>query len=232
MAQSLQVRAIYTGTPPWTRSATCSVSKEGDRRSSPASTSRRSLVILTHTLMLGSPFHLASAAPELLYVADGKPKYFTNLEEAREEGERRREQKELAEGPIISLPSGVKFRELSQGSGDAVSLGQLCSICYTIYKLNGFYLDSLGYGKEGKNDVGDTLTFQYGGGQVPRAIELGMGGMQAGGKRRILVRPELGWISPKLLPLPTSSAAERRLNNNKRQPLLFEVELVKLRPAP
>eukprot|EP00250_Pteridium_aquilinum_P010396 c19355_g1_i2 orf=182-361(-) len=59
-----------------------------------------------------------------------------------------------------------------------------------------------------------------------------MGGMQAGGKRRILVRPELGWISPKLLPLPTSSAAERRLNNNKRQPLLFEVELVKLRPAP
>lgn len=125
-----------------------------------------------------------------------------------------------------------RFRELSQGSGDAVSLGQLCSISYTLYKLNGLYLDSLGYGKEGKNDVGETLTFQYGGGQVPRAIELGMQGMQAGGKRRILVRPELGWISPRLLPLPTSSAAERRFNNNKRQPLLFEVELVKLKPAP
>lgn len=32
----------------------------------------------------------------------------TNIDDAREEGERRREEKERAEGPIVKLPSGVK----------------------------------------------------------------------------------------------------------------------------
>jgi hypothetical protein len=33
---------------------------------------------------------------------------YTNLDDAREEGERRRAEKERAEGPIVKLPSGVK----------------------------------------------------------------------------------------------------------------------------
>ncbi|MCO5591074.1 hypothetical protein L7F22_045051 [Adiantum nelumboides] len=129
-------------------------------KSNAARSTRRSL---THTLLLGTSLHLASTAVEPALAADGKSKYFTNLEEAREEGERRREQKERAEGPIVTLPSGVKFRELKQGSGETVSIGQSCSVSYTIYKLNGLYLDSLGYGKEGKDDIGDTITIQYGG---------------------------------------------------------------------
>ncbi|KAI5073395.1 hypothetical protein GOP47_0011408 [Adiantum capillus-veneris] len=104
------------------------------QRSNAATLTRRSLIILTNTALLGASLHLAPAAA---LAADGKPKYFTNLEEAREEGERRREQKERAEGPIVTLPSGVKFRELHPGSDETVSIGQLCSVSYTIYKLNG-----------------------------------------------------------------------------------------------
>ncbi|KAH7447571.1 hypothetical protein KP509_01G112300 [Ceratopteris richardii] len=133
---------------------------------------------------------------------------------------------------LASLHKTIRFRELNQGSGDPISVGELCSVSYTIYRLNGLYLDSLGYGKEGKDDLGETFTFQYGSGQVPKAIELGMEGMRIGGKRRILVSPEFGWTSTQLLPFPTSSAAERRLNNSKKQPLLFEVELVKSRLIP
>ncbi|KAJ7519729.1 hypothetical protein O6H91_20G053600 [Diphasiastrum complanatum] len=129
-------------------------------------------------------------------------KVYTNLEEAREAGEKLREERDTAEGPIIILPSGVKL-----------------------------YLDSLGYGKEGKDDVGETLTFQFGKNLVPKAVELGMEGMQLGGRRRILVRPQLGWVNGDILPHPTSSAAQRRMLNNLKQPLLFEVELVKILPA-
>ncbi|KAJ7519728.1 hypothetical protein O6H91_20G053600 [Diphasiastrum complanatum] len=158
-------------------------------------------------------------------------KVYTNLEEAREAGEKLREERDTAEGPIIILPSGVKFRELEPGTGRRVSLGYIVSVQYIIYKMNGLYLDSLGYGKEGKDDVGETLTFQFGKNLVPKAVELGMEGMQLGGRRRILVRPQLGWVNGDILPHPTSSAAQRRMLNNLKQPLLFEVELVKILPA-
>ena len=66
-----------------------------------------------------------------------------------------------------------------------------------------------------------------GGEQIPRAVELGLVGMRVGGKRRILVRSELGWVNDDVVPKPTSAAASRRIANAARQPILFEVELVK-----
>ena len=66
-----------------------------------------------------------------------------------------------------------------------------------------------------------------GGNQIPRAVELGLEGMRVGGRRRILVRSELGWVNDEVVPKPTSAAASRRIANAFRQPILFEVELVK-----
>lgn len=67
--------------------------------------------------------------------------------------------------------------------------------------------------------------------QVPEAVEGGMEGMQVGSRRRILVTPDRGWVSPDLLPRPTSFFAERRLSERRAtQALLIEVELVKAKP--
>ncbi|GAQ82985.1 FKBP-type peptidyl-prolyl cis-trans isomerase family protein [Klebsormidium nitens] len=151
----------------------------------------------------------------------------TNIDDAREEGERRREEKERAEGPIVKLPSGVKYRELAVGTGEALRPGDLVSVYYTIYRLSGLYIDSVGYGKEGKDDVGDAFTFELGAGQVPQGVEQGVLGMCIGGRRRILVPPKLGWINDGVLPRPTSGAAERRLLRHTNEPLLFEIEIVK-----
>lgn len=65
--------------------------------------------------------------------------------------------------------------------------------------------------------------------KIPIAVELGMEGMKIEGKRRILVPPNLGWNSEETLPKPTTGGATRRLRNALNSPVLFEVELVKIR---
>ncbi|GBG62684.1 hypothetical protein CBR_g31701 [Chara braunii] len=154
------------------------------------------------------------------------PKVFTNIEEAKEAGEKRREEKDRELGPIVTLPSGVKYRERRKGTGEEITLGSICSVYYTIYKLNGYYVDSLGYGNEGKDDVGETFTFQYGAAKLAKGARLGMAGMKVGGKRRILVAPDLGWVDDNVQPPPTTFSALRRISNLRRQPLIFEVELL------
>jgi FKBP-type peptidyl-prolyl cis-trans isomerase FkpA len=170
--------------------------------------------------------------PQLSSARAETVKRITNIEDARIAGEKAREIKEAADGPVIVSSSGIKYRELERGVGKPISPGDYVSVYYTISRLNGYYLDSMGYGKEGKNDVGEALTFQYGKGMVPEAVEGGMEGMQVGAKRRILVTPERGWVRPELLPQPTSFFAERRLEQRRNsQALLIEVELVKAKPS-
>jgi hypothetical protein len=67
---------------------------------------------------------------------------------------------------------------------------------------------------------------------VPAAVAIGLVGMREGGRRRILVPPRLGWagdggdaIGP---PRPDFTAA-RRFAAHRREPLLFEAELLRVR---
>ncbi|KAL2621020.1 hypothetical protein R1flu_001225 [Riccia fluitans] len=194
------------------------------------SPSRREWIVLVHGILAGAGL---SSIASLDYALAGTEKVtlYTNIDDARKAGEKLREEKEAAEGPVRVSSSGIKYRELEPGTGRAVVPGDLVAVYYTISRLNGYYLDSVGYGKEGKNDVGETLKFEYGKGVVPEAIDGGMEGMREGGRRRILVTPERGWVREGLLPKPTSFFAERRLSSRvTSQALLIEIELVKVKP--
>lgn len=62
---------------------------------------------------------------------------------------------------------------------------------YEVYKGNGDYMFSYGYGRDFKepSDIGETYDFVYGGPQtIPKGAEIGMAGMKVGGRRKILVR--------------------------------------------
>ncbi|EWM28542.1 peptidyl-prolyl cis-trans fkbp-type [Nannochloropsis gaditana] len=81
-------------------------------------------------------------------------KKIINLEEARELGEKKMIDIEKAKGPLIKVRDNVKYREELIGKGDIFKAGDLVKIRYQVYKGNGDYMFSTGYGREFQNDVG------------------------------------------------------------------------------
>jgi len=187
--------------------------------------------------------HLSSAAVALTAsllplaaVAKSPP---LSIEEAREIGERKREAEEAAKGPLLRSSKGVRYREPVKGPSDAplCEKGDTCKVKYQVYKGNGDYVFSLGYGREFKQDRLDTYAIKYGDPdkKIPLAVEDAMSGMRVGSLRKILVPPELGFNTSNQRPEPDTFSGKRKLAVHINEPLLFEVELVKVnkkgRPA-
>ena len=165
------------------------------------------------------------------------------------EARRMREEKEQEEadtlGPIVTLPSGVQFRQITNGDASKPEArpNTICDISYTVYRLSSgayfkyssggtpIYLFSLGYGNEGKDDVGSTFTFTMGDrSAVPLAVANAVVGMHPKAVRRILIPPSLGWNTDRELGLvPDTFGGKRRLENHKMEALLMDVEVVKVR---
>mmetsp|Transcript_9184 Transcript_9184/g.18995 ORF Transcript_9184/g.18995 Transcript_9184/m.18995 type:complete len:157 (-) Transcript_9184:183-653(-) len=113
-----------------------------------------------------------------------------------------------------SLSSGAYFKESSGGKP--------------------VYMWSLGYGKEGKNDLEALYRFKLTEpNSLPPAVVPAVVGMRQGGIRRVLVPPRLGWaVNDKLNPKPDTFGASRRLANHLQEPLLFEIEMVRVALPP
>lgn len=177
-----------------------------------------------------------------------QPRSEAEIRAIREEAERRREEREAEENPgeLVTLPSGIQYRELDEGRADGktASKGDTLYILYTVYRLapgayfkyssggTPIFLWSRGYGNEGQDDVGATYRFVLGDSDaVPSAVAPALVGMREGGRRRVLVPPQLGWTSDAVGPRPATFGAGRRLENHKEEPLLFEAELTRVRKS-
>ncbi|GLC35668.1 hypothetical protein PLESTF_001662800 [Pleodorina starrii] len=145
-------------------------------------------------------------------------------------------------GTLVTLPNGLQYRELLEGAGPEATRGSICEITYIVYRLSSgayykyssggtpVFLFSLGYGQEGKDDVGQTYRFRLGDpGSLPAAVTPALVGMRQGGRRRVLVPPQLGWVDDKVGPRPDTFGGQRRLVGHRDEPLLFEAELVRVR---
>ncbi len=91
-------------------------------------------------------------------------------------------------GPIMNYPGGLKIQDLVIGTGDEAVNGKMLSVHYTGTLENGTKFDS-------SVDRGEPFSFLLGSGQVIQGWEQGFKGMKVGGKRKIIIPPNLGYGS-------------------------------------
>ncbi len=86
--------------------------------------------------------------------------------------------------------SGLSYEDLDMGTGDSAEVGRVAVIHFTGWLDNN--------GEKGKSflnsrDRGKPITFKIGTDKVIKGWNIGIVGMKAGGKRRLMVPGELGY---------------------------------------
>jgi peptidylprolyl isomerase len=95
-----------------------------------------------------------------------------------------------ANAETVTLPSGLKYQDEVVGTGPEPKAGQQVTVQYT------GWLDESG--KKGKKfdssrDRNQPFSFPLGAGQVIRGWDEGVATMKTGGKRTLIIPPELGY---------------------------------------
>jgi peptidylprolyl isomerase len=90
------------------------------------------------------------------------------------------------ETEVVTTASGLKYQEVKAGTGDSPATGQTVEVHYTGTLENGTKFDS-------SRDRGQTFKFQIGVGQVIKGWDEGVGSMKVGGRRNLIIPPNLGY---------------------------------------
>src|SRR6184192_3699804 len=91
-----------------------------------------------------------------------------------------------AEGNEITTSSGLQYVDLTIGIGATAEAGQTVTVHYTGWLENGNKFDS-------SVDRGQPFSFPLGAGRVIKGWDEGVAGMKVGGKRTLVIPPELGY---------------------------------------
>jgi FKBP-type peptidyl-prolyl cis-trans isomerase len=83
-------------------------------------------------------------------------------------------------------PSGLQYRDRKVGEGPEAASGDHVVVHYTGQLENGRQFDS-------SRDRGEPFEFALGAGMVIRGWDEGVAGMRAGGRRILVIPPELGY---------------------------------------
>src|SRR5437773_10477879 len=106
--------------------------------------------------------------------------------------------------------SGLRVEDLQPGNGVAAKAGDTVEVHYTGWRTDGKKFDS-------SHDRKQPFSFKLGAGRVIQGWDQGVAGMKVGGKRKLLIPPELGY---------GARGAGGAIPPNAE--LIFEVELLKI----
>jgi FKBP-type peptidyl-prolyl cis-trans isomerase len=87
---------------------------------------------------------------------------------------------------IVTTASGLKYEDLTEGTGAEATAGQTVSVHYTGWLTDGQKFDS-------SKDRNDPFAFVLGGGMVIKGWDEGVQGMKVGGVRKLTIPPQLGY---------------------------------------
>lgn len=93
---------------------------------------------------------------------------------------------ETAGGETVTTPSGLKYIDIKEGTGATPTRGQTVTVHYTGTLENGKKFDS-------SRDRKRPFDFTIGVGQVIKGWDEGVGTMKVGGRRQLIIPPELGY---------------------------------------
>ncbi len=88
----------------------------------------------------------------------------------------------------VTTASGLQYTDLVEGTGAMPKPGQRVTVHYTGTLEDGTQFDS-------SRDRGRPFTFQIGVGQVIKGWDEGVGTMRVGGRRQLVIPPDLGYGS-------------------------------------
>lgn len=114
------------------------------------------------------------------------------------------------EKEVLTTESGLQYVELEEGQGDSPGLGDTVVVHYTGWLEDGTKFDS-------SLDRGEPFEFQIGMGEVIRGWDEGVATMKVGGKRKLIVPPDLAYGAEGYGAIPPSAT------------LTFEVELLDIK---
>lgn len=92
----------------------------------------------------------------------------------------------MTTGNEVSTPSGLQYVDEVVGTGDAPAKGNTVSVHYTGTLTDGTKFDS-------SVDRGQPFEFSIGVGQVIKGWDEGVLSMKVGGKRKLIIPPDLGY---------------------------------------
>lgn len=91
-----------------------------------------------------------------------------------------------ADDKIVTTPSGLKYVDVQAGTGTVAEKGKTVRVHYTGRLKDGTKFDS-------SLDRNEPITFTLGVGQVIKGWDEGISGMKVGGKRTLIIPPDLGY---------------------------------------
>ena len=100
--------------------------------------------------------------------------------------------------------SGLYYEDITEGAGDPAAAGDDARVAYTGWLADGTQFDT------------GEFEFRLGAGQVVPGFDEGVQGMRAGGVRRIVIPPELGYGSRGSGPVPPNAV------------MIFRIELLSI----
>lgn len=110
---------------------------------------------------------------------------------------------------MTETTTGLHVLDLTEGNGAEAASGQTVVVHYTGWFLDGDKFDS-------SVDRGETFSFSLGGREVIAGWDQGVAGMRVGGKRRLVIAPDLAYGAAGRSGIPPNST------------LVFDVELIQV----